>query len=430
LARRIKFIGKKRGDRASGMRRFGRFGEAVVYLALLILGATALVIYIQNEILPEWRVSRHYEETVANVVETKTVEVTIDDATQFRPQILIEYQVKEESYSKWTYDYEQATYADKEDAEAVLAEFKVGQPHACWYDPDKPSNVVLVRHFNWLGLLLPISFILVGLGGLGYTWFYSGTSQERRAAFAKQVADAELFERDRGTSTGFPSVPADADQRNSPGTTLKYRLPIESTPGWRLFGAILAAVLWNSIVAIFVVMAVRSHMAGDPDWSLTLFMLPFFAIGVWLVYSTFRQVLFATGVGPTYVEVSDNPLKPGQEYDMILSQGGHLSIRQLDVHLICREKATFRQGTDTVTDTQVVCRLPVLSLKDVSIEAGVPYETRCQFRVPESAMHSFLGNNNAVNWKLSVHVQVDRWPDFRRDFAVVVCPEDAGGDSA
>lgn len=430
MARRFKFIGKKRGDRATGSGQEGRLGEAIFYLVLLLLGSGALVAVLQNFVVPEWRVHRVYEAADAEVLGTKieivTAEDPNDDTIRYQPQIQVEYHVGEKNFSAWTYQHWQSAHVEREDAVAVTERYEVGQHVTCWYDPADPTQVVLIRGFNWwvwLILLLPTMFILVGLGGLAYTMFHSRTSRERRAALAKQVADRELFEGVGTKTIEFPAVPADSDLKNSPGTTLTYRLPIEASPGWKLFGVILACLFWNGIVSLFVVMAVQGHMAGEPDWLLTLFMVPFVAVGVGLIYGSFRQLLVSTGVGPTLIEISQHPLRPGKEYEMLLSQGGNLTIRQLEVHLVCREKATYCQGTDTVTDTEVIHRLPVLQQENINVEAGMPYETRCHFHIPADAMHSFLAQHNAINWKLSVEVEVARWPDFQRDFPVVVCPE-------
>lgn len=471
MAWRFKLIGKKRGARATGSHQEGRVGEAIFYLVFFSLGAAALVMVILNLIVPEWRVNQVYETAQATVLNTKIEVVKNDEVTddaqpvgddspspenipstapeskdevapsdkdgqegdgevdtslRYQPQIQIQYQVGDSSYTKWTYRHWPLAFTTREEAIEVTVQFEIGQTYSCWYDPADPRQVVLARGYNWwvwLILLLPTTFMLVGLGGLAYTLFYSGTSRERRASFAKQVADREIFDTGSGQATEFPFVPADTNLKNSPGTKLKYRLPIEVTPGWKLAGFIIACLFWNGIVSIFVVMAISSHLSGTPDWLLTLFMLPFAGVGAWLIYRVIRQLLIATGVGPTLIEITDHPLQPGKEYEILLTQSGNLSIRQMDVQLICQEKATYRQGTDTVTDTETVCRLPILNQYDVDVEAGLPFETRCTFSIPTDAMHSFLANTNAVNWKLSVHVQLQRWPDFHRDFPVVVRPQ-------
>jgi hypothetical protein len=44
----------------------------------------------------------------------------------------------------------------------------VGATYPCWYDPEQPSRIVLVRGFRWtmLAPLFPIAFAALGLFSL------------------------------------------------------------------------------------------------------------------------------------------------------------------------------------------------------------------------------------------------------------------------
>ncbi|NJO14086.1 MAG: hypothetical protein HC870_02780, partial [Rhizobiales bacterium] len=68
-----------------------------------------------------------------------------------------------------------------------------------------------------------------------------------------------------------------------------------------------------------------------------------------MIYYCSKQFLIATGIGPTLVEISDYPFYPGRVYRLFLSQGGRLTINSLEVLLVCDEKATYQQGTNTRT---------------------------------------------------------------------------------
>jgi hypothetical protein len=248
------------------------------------------------------------------------------------------------------------------------------------------------------------------------------TSDERRAAISQRAAKIDLFEADPG-SHRFPSVPGDANLTNSPGTRLAYRLPIISAPGWKLFAALTACVLWNGVVSIFVVMAISSHVRGEPDWLLTAFITPFVLAGLGLIVYLIRQLLMTTGVGATRVEISHHPLFPGQEYDIFVAQAGRLTMNRLQVSLVCTEKATYRQGTDTRTDRRRVFEQCVLDRGAFEIHQGMPFESQCRVTVPTTAMHSFKADHNEINWTLVVAGTVEGWPNYERVFPVVVCPE-------
>ena len=69
-----------------------------------------------------------------------------------------------------------------------------------------------------------------------------------------------------------------------------------------------------------------------------------------MIYLFMRQLLIASGVGPTQLEISDHPLLPGRRYDLYLSQAGRLTMNFLEIDIVCEEQATYHQGTDTRTE--------------------------------------------------------------------------------
>jgi hypothetical protein len=283
---------------------------------------------------------------------------------------------------------------------------------------------VIVRGYSlwfWMLLLAPAGFMLIGGGRLAYTLWHWGRSQEHQAARG-QLGRIDLFEELSARAKEYPTIPHDADLTNSPGTHLKYRLPSSTSQGWRLMGATTTCLIWNGIVAVFVVLAVQSHLQGEPDWRLDLLIAPFLLVGIFLIYYFVREILIATGVGPTIVEISEHPLVPGVAYELYLSQQGHLSMNTLEVLLRCEEQATFRQGTDTRTDRREVFSHSLFCTESFQILPGEPFEIRYELRAPEGAMHSFEADHNQVQWKLVVRGEAEGWPAFERTYPVVLYP--------
>ncbi|MCE9553927.1 MAG: DUF3592 domain-containing protein [Planctomycetes bacterium] len=427
MARRFRLYNKKRGGRATGSQRIGRWGEALFYCAFLLLGGVALTLIILTMLMPQWRASYVYAESTAKVIKVLSpYKNQTEKSTTYCPQILIEYEVEGVPYTAIAYDRLRSGYADEQRAIDLGNRFEAGKTYRCWYDPDDPHQVVLLRGavwWVWLLAALPAAFVVFGIVGLGRTFLQSRTSRERRAVLAGRANRMELFESQQHELPKLPTVPRDADLKNSPGTTLAYRLPIATKPSWQLFAAAMTCLCWNALVAVFVTMAIRGYLAGNTDWLLIGFCVPFLAAGVWLCYFLARQFLITTGIGATRIEISDHPLLPGQEYELLLSQAGKLDIQSLEILLVCDEEATFCQGTDTVVDTKRVCEQMILHSEKLQIQPGLPYESRSMFRVPIGAMHSFKASYNCVNWKLVVRGKVDRWPDYERSFPVIVHPK-------
>jgi len=429
VARRFRLYEKKRGHRRTGSKKVGSFGEALFFSLFLAVGVAACTGMLVMLVIPEWRANRHFVETTCTVLSKQVIARHGSDGDTYRPDIEFEYQVDRQVFRRQTYDITEMFTGGRERSEAAVAQFEVGKQYPCWYNPANPGEAVIVRGYSgWLYLLLliPTSFIVIGIGGLVYTILHWGTSAERRAVIAQQRAQKDLFEAADPTDRTFPTIPDDENLTNSPGIRLAYRLPIAMAPGWALFAAAIACLIWNGIVTVFVVMALNRHLEGRPDWFLTIFVVPFVAIGIALVAYLIRQLLITTGVGATRVEVSDHPLNPGYEFGVFLSQAGRLTMNSLELVLACDEKATYKQGTDTRTERLRVFEQQVFKRDAFEIEQSAPFETECLVRVPVSGMHSFKTDHNEISWSLVVRGEVEGWPDFERVFPVIVYPGDSG----
>jgi hypothetical protein len=141
-----------------------------------------------------------------------------------------------------------------------------------------------------------------------------------------------------------------------------------------------------------------------------------------LVYALVRQLLITTGVGPTRMEISRHPLHPGESCNLYLSQAGRLTIKSLEVLLVCEEHATYRQGTDTRTDQRRLLEQSVYRRDGFEIDPTVPFEDQWSIAIPAAAMHSFKSTHNEVRWKLLVKGDVAGWPNFEREYPVIVFP--------
>jgi hypothetical protein len=135
-----------------------------------------------------------------------------------------------------------------------------------------------------------------------------------------------------------------------------------------------------------------------------------------------RRGLLTTAVGPTQLEISAQPLRPGGRYEVLLAQGGSGTLDSLRLALTLEEQATFTQGTDTRTERMTVWACDIRTWVDLQLTPGARFEAREAFTIPHDAMHSFASQHNAVRWSIAVHGQPAGWPGFVRTFPLVVFP--------
>ena len=61
----------------------------------------------------------------------------------------------------------------------------------------------------------------------------------------------------------------------------------------------------------------------------------------------------------------------------------------------------------------------------------MPFEIRSRLaQCLAGAMHSFKSTHNEVRWKLIVKGDVRGWPNYEREFPLLVYPADGGGSRA
>lgn len=410
-----------------------RVGGCLFFGFFFLIGSAVFTGFFWGVFLPAWRANTKYVEGRCVVLDKRIVEIR-DDGTTYRPEIHIKYTVSGREFQIWTYDAAKVSSSGRAGKQNILDQFTVGKEYPCWHDPDDPSKAVLVRGFSWTMLLplFPLIFVVIGLVGMVYS-LRGGSTKERKPAdsdFGSFDATAPAGQSGGGSElVEFPTVPV-KDLSDQPGKTLKYRLSPSISPGCALIGILVGGIFWNGMVSVFVTLAVRSHLAGKPEWFLTIFLIPFVLIGIGIVFAFFRQLLVTTGVGPTEAEISDHPLRPGGAYQLFVSQSGNLQMNDLRVLLVCEEAATYRQGTSTSTDTRRVFEQELFRNEAFEIQKGLPYETRCELLVPPGAMHSFEVSNNKIKWKIVIAGDVAGWPNFERDYPVVVLPASAAENSA
>ncbi|XZE54448.1 hypothetical protein SH139x_000413 [Planctomycetaceae bacterium SH139] len=277
--------------------------------------------------------------------------------------------------------------------------------------------------FGFWSLLVTGGVLLItGGGGLAYRILSVGASSERRAAFAKRTSGLEFAGRRDRPAAALPNVPSGTALNDSPGIHLTYRLPATGSPVIRVAAAALLALLWSGTWVVLVAVSAAGFWWQTPRPVLTFLLVPLGAISVWSVRYFFRHLREAAGVGATIVEISDNPLYPGNRYRLYVVQYGNLRLRRLRVMMVCEEESIFRQGTDVRTDKHLASELTICNEKNVSIDSKGAWEREFDMLVPLDAMHSFQSPHNAVHWKIIVAGESRPWPSFCRSFPVVVHP--------
>jgi len=119
---------------------------------------------------------------------------------RFVPQIEYTYRLGEQTYTADSYTRQPKRFERYSKAAAIVARYPVGSEQRCYVDPDQPSRAVLVHESLWFGLfgLIPLLFMIIGLGGLVALW-------RPRKSKTEPISDTAVrpaVKRKRGTAVG------------------------------------------------------------------------------------------------------------------------------------------------------------------------------------------------------------------------------------
>jgi len=326
------------------------------------------------------------------------------DGTTYSVEITYEYQYEGRSYQSDRYDFIGGSSSGYKGKERIVERYKTAANPQCFVNPKNPAEAVLKRGWHWglLFALFPLPFLAVGMGGLYFARRRTKTS--RKAGAAKWLP--------KGQSQPSMTMLHGWDREALPVT-------LKSKSRWaRLAGSIIFAAFWNGIVSVFVMIAIKGWQSGEGDWFLTLFMIPFVAIGIVLIGSIFYYFLALFNPRATVTLSSATvPLGGGGELQW---QFGGLTgrIRKLMLALRGMEEATSQRGKNSHTERHLIYHAELFSTEN---DLEVPYG-RVDFTVPGEMMHSFEARNNKVIWKIEMRGKINIWPDIHEEYKITVVP--------
>lgn len=382
-------------QRAAGRSTGHRIGLVIGIVFTIVGGGLSIFLVI----VPLTRVAMALDwvETPAVVISSTVRSWSSDDGTSYRTDIVYEYHAGGRSWRSNRLRFFPGSSGDLADHREMVDRYPEGASTTCWVDPDDPSRSVLDRRPGLVFLigLLPLVFLLAGVA---VTLHSLRSGRERRPIETAGTASPQQAQ--GGDAIGSGELRPDAG------------------PWAKVAGITIFAAIWNGIVGIFVWQVVEGFRRGDPEWFLTVFMIPFVLVGLALIGGIVYTTLAAFNPRPT---LTVSPLAPrlGDELHVEWSFSGRVArIRRLEITLEGHEKASYRRGTDTHTDRQVFASMPLF----VGDNPWVIGRGNAAATIPEDTMHSWSSANNAIVWSIVVHGDIPRWPDVMETFEIEVRP--------
>lgn len=381
-------------------------GCLVLFFSVFLVAGCAVLYFMILGPVRDFASSGSWQETTCTVLSSKVGEHSDSDGTTYSVDVVYTYSFGGRGYQSDRFGFLKASSSGYEGKAETVARYPVGARVPCWVNPSNPEKAVLSRDLSWewLLVLLPLTFITVGGGGI--VWAVRSGRQAKARATALPLAAASPF--------GVEPPPAAA------GGSLELRPTV--SPMGKFVGLVFITLFWNGIVSVFLFQVVKSWRAGEPDGCLTVFLIPFVLVGLALVYGTLRQFLVLFNPRPRFT-LSPGVLTTGGSAYLQWSFAGRSGrVKRLSVVLEGREEARYRRGTNTYTDRNTFASMTV-------IEAAEPYTIASgstSFSVPVDTVPTFKAENNKILWQLKVCCEIPGWPDSEDEYEVLVQPGDGG----
>jgi len=259
---------------------------------------------------------------------------------------------------------------------------------------------------SWANVIIPAIFGLI-FTGVGLVMFIAGLRAMRTArGGVALVAEAPPWDAN-------PLFPKFKQVRGRRG----FRLSPGASALAKAIGLSIAALIWNGISwgALFFVVRDREFIG-------MICVGIFGLIGLLILYAAGHAILGYILVGDSRVEISRDPVSPGESLRVFIFQKGSFPIEKLTLRLLCQEEARYRQGTDTVTAKNLVHEETIVEREGLRADSGAPIMD-ADVAIPADAMHSFKSSNNGVRWLLELSLVIPGRPDVKDTFEFRVIPE-------
>ena len=387
--------------------KMGKKAGVMFGLVFVVVGLAGSYWLLVRPLMKTWQ-AKIWAETPCTIISAEVGSHSDDDGTTYSIDITYGYDFSGRSYRADRYDFIGGSSNGHRGKKAVVDRYKKAANPMCFVNPKKPSEAVLQRELtvkNAIGLF-PLIFVVAGAA----------------------VMIGVLKQKKRKGMTWLPQSPSDDSEQgknlyNFSGNTLDatpspVTLKPNSSPIAKLAGVLVFCLFWNGVVSVFVYQVIEGFRYGEPEWGLTLFMIPFLLVGLGTIGFVIYQILAL--FNPRYTLIlQPGQLTPGTAGVIGWQVSGKASrIQHLSMTLTGQEKATYRVGTNTRTAENTFFEMELADSRDFSeITTG-----QIGFAIPTETMHSFEAGHNKIIWSINIHAEIVRWPDVKHSYKIIVSP--------
>jgi hypothetical protein len=183
------------------------------------------------------------------------------------------------------------------------------------------------------------------------------------------------------------------------------------------------ALFWTGFSVFMFIMA-----WNDSEIIGMAFISIFVLIGLIMLTAALWRYFSRLRLAAPVLMISNTELQVGERFNLEYQQTFKVAgeIAGASVSLMKQEAATYTQGTSTYTDRHKDT-VETYDIPGHRVEAGEVLRESFSMAIPVDAMHTFIANNNKIQWFIHVHVDLLNWPDLDEDYEIRVLAQKAWG---
>lgn len=216
---------------------------------------------------------------------------------------------------------------------------------------------------------------------------------------------------DPSTSQDFILLPGPTSQEDYKNTIKLEEEVVFKTPQKQMnkvLGWILAPIIIVLLIALVFAF-----------WWVFLLIVAFVGLRKQMHYLANKKL------GGVQVQLSEKYLTPGSSTNLSLyfSPGGKVKINAVKYILKGEEICTSGSGTNSTTHRHRIHDETVILREEFEVMPGSYNEFSERISVPDVPAYSFNASDNELKWTLIVHIDIPRYPDWKKTFDLAMVPE-------
>jgi hypothetical protein len=200
-------------------------------------------------------------------------------------------------------------------------------------------------------------------------------------------------------------------------------VPTAASAGSSLFWPALITALMAAILIVMLIVAVINPTAICPVALIAI-------VPLFVSIFSFREILVRLSVGQTDLELDQLQIASGKKIRGVvrLSHTREILLDKVEAKLTCYETTVSGSGKNRSTSKRERFSQSHMLCEAVQIQAAEQRELPIEIAIPTDQPPSVNLSCNAIEWSLSIHLAVSRWPDRTLHQPIVVLPQATTND--